>query len=109
MGTGMRWARAFANLDDLGVREAAAIAGARWDELVDIQSERQRLLGSLPAPPPPEAKPALERALARTRETQQALVAVMAETKGTLERLQGGRRALNAYGGPRARGLERRA
>lgn len=105
----MKWARAFADLDDLGVREAAAIAGARWDELVDIQAERRSLLGSLPAPPPPEAKAALERALARTHETQQTLVAVMAETKGMLERLGGGRRALQAYGGPRAGRLERRA
>ena len=106
----MKWAQAFADLDDLGVREAAAIAGARWDELVDIQAERRSLLGSLPAPPPPEARPALERALARTHETQQALVAVMAETKGVIERLQGGRRAVQAYGGgPRPRGLERRA
>jgi anti-sigma factor RsiW len=105
----VKWARAFADLDDLGVREAAAIAGARWEELVDIQAERQSLLGSLPSPPPPEAKPALERALARTAETQQALVAAMAETKGTIERLQGGRRAVQAYGGPAARGLERRA
>jgi anti-sigma factor RsiW len=105
----VKWARAFASLDDLGVREAAAIAGARWDELVDIQAERQSLLGSLPSPPPPEAKPALERALARTHETQRTLVAAMAETKGMLERLNGGRRALHAYGGPRASGLERRA
>jgi hypothetical protein len=105
----VKWARAFANLDDLGVREAAAIAGARWDELVDIQTERESLLGSLPSPPPPEAKPALERALERTQETQRTLVAAMAETKGMLERLQGGRRALHAYGGPRTSGLERRA
>lgn len=105
----MKWAQAFAHLDDLGVREAAAIAGARWDELVDIQSERQSLIGSLPAPLPPEAKPVLERALARTHETQQTLVAAMAETKGILERLQGGRRALQAYGGPRSGALERRA
>ena len=105
----MKWARAFADLDDLGVREAAAIAGARWDELVDIQAERESLLGSLPSPPPPEAKPVLERALVRTQETQRTLVAAMAETKGMLERLQGGRRALHAYGGPRTSGLERRA
>lgn len=105
----MKWADAFAHLDDLGVREAAAIAGARWDELVDITAERQSLLDALPEALPAEAKPVLERALARTQETQQTLVAAMAETKGMIERLQGGRRAVQAYGGPRAAALERRA
>jgi anti-sigma factor RsiW len=84
-------------LDELNGREAAAVAGRRWDELVEVQAARQMLVRQLPQPLPASARPALERGLRSSRATEQALVAVMAETKGTLERLRQGRRTVGAY------------
>jgi len=83
--------------DELVAREEAAVAGRRWDELLEIQAERRRVLDSLPADLPREARPALERALARSQATATVLVAAMAETKGTIERLRGGVRVVGAY------------
>ncbi|HVV58518.1 MAG TPA: flagellar protein FliT [Gaiellaceae bacterium] len=83
--------------DELAAREETAVAGRRWDELLEIQAERRRVLDALPADLPQEAKPTLERALARSQETAAVLVAAMAETKGTIERLRGGRRVVGAY------------
>lgn len=97
------------SLDELAVREAAAVDGRRWDELVAIQDERHDLLLGLPQPLPASCRPVLERALAASLATQDALAGPMAETKGAIERLRGGRRALGAYGAGRRNSLERRA
>jgi hypothetical protein len=83
--------------DELVAREEAAVAGRRWDELLEIQAERRQALDDLPENLPQEARPTLERALARSEATRQALVAAMAETKGTIERLRSGRRVVGAY------------
>lgn len=83
--------------DELVAREEAAVAGRRWDELLKIQAERRAIIDALPARLPQEAKPALERALARSEATRRILVAAMAETKGTIERLRSGRRVVGAY------------
>jgi hypothetical protein len=83
--------------DELAAREEAAVAGRRWDELLEIQAERRRVLDSLPARLPQDARPVLERALARSQATAGVLEAAMAETKGTIERLRGGRRVVGAY------------
>ena len=83
--------------EELTAREEAAVAGRRWDELLEIQAQRREAIEGLPARLPAEARPALERALARAGATESALVAAMAETKGTIERLRGGRRVVGAY------------
>ena len=59
--------------------------------------KRRAIIDALPARLPQEAKPALERALARSEATRRILVAAMAETKGTIERLRSGRRVVGAY------------
>ena len=100
------WHRAF---DELADRERIAVASARWDEVVAIHAERSDLVASLPQPLPAAARPLLERALETSLATERALVAALAETKGTLERLRGGRRAAVAYGGRRAAALDARA
>lgn len=83
--------------DELVAREEAAVAGRRWDELLEIQAERRQAFDDLPENLPQEARPVLERALARSQATAAVLVAAMAETKGTIERLRGGRRVVGAY------------
>jgi hypothetical protein len=100
------WQRA---IDELAERERLAVASARWDEVVALHGERQRLIAALPQPLPRSARPVLERALETSLATERALVAALAETKGTLERLRGGRRAVVAYGGRRAAALDARA
>jgi hypothetical protein len=102
----MTWAD---ELDRMAAREAEALAGRRWEELAGIQDERHALLESLPRPLPAAARPVLERALAVSISTQQALQASMAETKGAIERLRGGRRAIGAYGMGRSSSLDRLA
>jgi len=100
------WQRPF---DELAERERIAVASARWDEVVEIHGARRELVANLPQPLPEAARPVLERALERSLQTERALVAALAETKGTLERLRGGRRAAVAYGGRRAAALDARA
>jgi hypothetical protein len=100
------WLRAF---DELAERERLAVSSARWDEVVEIHGERRELVAALPEPLPQAVRPVLERALERSLATERALVAALAETKGTLERLRGGRRAAAAYGGRRAAALDARA
>lgn len=83
--------------DELVAREEAAVAGRRWNELLEIQEERRGLLDSLPQQLPPEARPTLERALERSEATRGVLLGALAETKGAIERLRGGRRTVGAY------------
>jgi hypothetical protein len=84
-------------LDELAEREAAAVAGRRWNDLLLIQDERRAAIDARPASLPREARPTLERALARAEQTRGALVAGLAETKAAIERLRGGRRVVGAY------------
>lgn len=88
----------WAALEELDAREEIAVAGHRWDELLAIQTERRGLLDALPRTLPVAAKPMLERALARSQATERLLLGSLAETKGAIERLRGGRRAIGAYG-----------
>lgn len=97
------------SLDGLAERERIAVASGRWDEVVEIHGERRELVAGLPQPLPEAARPVLERALEQSLLTERALVAALAEAKGTLERLRGGRRAAVAYGGRRAAALDAKA
>jgi hypothetical protein len=90
----MSWAL----LAELAEREEVAVAGHRWDELLAIQDERRDLLAGLQRPLPLEARPVLERALARSQATEQFLVGSLVEAKGAIARISQGRRAIGAYG-----------
>jgi hypothetical protein len=87
----------FEHLAELARREEQAVASRRWEELIAIQKEQLELLEGLPKPLPREALGVLQLALARSRSTEQALFAGLAETQGLLERLRSGRRAIGAY------------
>jgi hypothetical protein len=102
---------ALARLLELLEHERAAVEGRRFEALAEIKAAELALLRSLQGRLDPGDLPALERALARSRETETALVAGLAETQGVIERLRTGRRAVSGYAqGPRARGaLEIRA
>lgn len=92
----------------LAEREEVAVAGRRWDELLAIQDERRELLDGLEGPLPAEARPVLERALARSQATQQLLLGSIAEAKDAMARVARGRRAMGAYGGGRSGRLDAR-
>jgi hypothetical protein len=87
----------FDQLAELVRREEEAVDGRRFDELIAIQQEQLELLDALPDELPREALPLLEQALARCLSTQQSLFASLAETKGIIERLRAGRRAIGGY------------
>jgi hypothetical protein len=96
-------------LAGLAAREEAAVASRRWTELLEIQDEQRAVLDALPRELPSGAQPVLELALSRIGTTQRALFAALAETKGTIERLRSGRRAVGAYATRSRSGLETEA
>lgn len=96
-------------LPELARREQELVAGERWEELLELQAERQRLIDALPSPAPAEARPALEDALRQSRATQSVLAEALQRTGGLLGTVRQGRRVVSAYGGPAAVALEARA
>jgi hypothetical protein len=96
-------------LPELARRERELVNGGRWEELLELQAERQQLIDSLPAELPAEARPALEAALRQSRATQAVLAEAMQATGGQLGTVRRGRRVVTAYGGPPALGLSTRA
>jgi hypothetical protein len=99
----------FEQLAELARREEAAVESRRWEELITIQKEQMALLDALPDVLPREALIVLENALGRCRTTQQSLFAGLAETKGVMERLRSGRRAIGAYRSNRSSRIDARA
>ncbi len=95
-------------LAELARREEEAVAGRRWEELIEIRAEQQELLASMRGRHDASARPVLEAALARALATERALIASLAETQGAIERLRAGRRAVRGYdaGGTVPRALE---
>jgi hypothetical protein len=96
-------------LSELARRERELVDGERWDELIELQAERQQLLDCLPAEPPAEAEEALEESLLQARRTQQALQAALDQVESALGAVRRGRRAVSAYGLGGDSGLEHRA
>jgi hypothetical protein len=86
-----------ARLAELAEREEDLVAGERWDEVVELQAERQATIDALPQPLPRAALPVLTRALERSRATEAALAAALARTNGQLTALRRSRRAISAY------------
>lgn len=96
-------------LQSLAERERELVAGGRWDDLPELQAERQQLIDALPSPPPPAAEPLLQAALAQSRATQRELREALQRTEEQLGALRRGRRVVGAYGGAGGTALDRRA
>lgn len=84
-------------LVELAERERDLIAAGRYDELAELDDERGDVVDALPALPPPEAGPALERAAALQEENTRSLAAALVETRHGLLDLRRGRRTARSY------------
>jgi hypothetical protein len=81
----------------LAERELALVGAGAIDELPKIHAERHALLAALPARPPAEAKPALERTLALQQRVTAALEDRVREAGEELRRVSRGRTAMHGY------------
>lgn len=77
--------------------QESAVAGRRWDELLEIQATMHAVLADA-GPAPESAREILEQAYRSSRSAEQMLFGSLAERKGVLDRLRAGRRAIGAYG-----------
>jgi len=84
-------------LAELAERELELVAAQAVDELPALHARRAALVAALPATPPPDARPALERAA----QLQQLVTAVLEdhvrEAGGELRRIARGRTAMHGY------------
>lgn len=87
----------YRRLVDLAVREHELVAEGLFDELHGLVEDRERLVASLPAVAPSEARPALERAAAVQARTTHALEAARAGLLDELRRLGTGRTTVRGY------------
>lgn len=94
-------------LVDLARRERDLIDGCLWDDLLDLQAERSRLVETLPPRPPATARPALEHAMSLNASNEIAIRAALQVAGHALEHLGRGRRALASYGGGAGAGASR--
>ena len=97
------------HLAELAVREQQFVEAGDWVELLEVQAERERLIATLPSPPPLDAYGILVTAREQARATAAALERALAETGQQLEVLRRGRSAVRAYGGGEYTGLDARA
>ena len=84
-------------LGALARAQEAAVAGRRWDELLEIQATMHAVLADVSEPAPESAREVLEEAYRSSRMAEEMLFGSLAERKGLLERLRAGRRAVGAY------------
>jgi hypothetical protein len=96
-------------LAELASREDRLVEVEDWDALLALQDERERLIASLPSPPPLHALPMLATARDRLRATEDALRRALGANARQLDELRRGRRALAAYGGGSRHALDARA
>ncbi len=90
----------YERLVELAARERDLIAAGRYDELPALDDERAALVAALPAMPPAEAGPALERAAVLQEENTRALAAALVETRHGLLDLRRGRKTARSYAPP---------
>lgn len=85
-------------------REVELALQSRFEELAELSAARERLIESLPSTPPPEARPALQRALLMQKRAAAELARGREATLQTLALIRLGRRAARGYapagGGP---------
>ena len=81
----------------LAERELELASAGRLEELEHVQQRRAELVASLPTHPPPDARPALERAARAQRETTVALATSLRAVVDQLGHVGTGRRAAGSY------------
>jgi hypothetical protein len=81
----------------LAEREADLVAAQAWDDLAPVAAERAALAATLPAVPPREARPVLERLSGVQQLLVAALAAARAQTAAEIGRLGRGRGAVQGY------------
>ena len=96
-------------LAELASEEERAVESRRWEVLLAIRAEQHTILEGLRGRLAVDARPVLELALSRSRATEKALFASLAETQGIIERLRAGRRAIHGYRRSNRVGIEVRA
>ena len=84
-------------LADLAERELELAAAGEAGELAELQAERSALVAALPAMPPAEARPALERAATIQGLVTDLLAERVRESGGELGRVARGRSAIQGY------------
>jgi hypothetical protein len=94
----------WAELADLAERELGLARAGRWGEVAACSEERVRRAAALPATPPVQARPELERLAA----CQDALIALLSGARAGVARelaaLRRGRTAARGYGAAPAAG-----
>ena len=88
---------AYDALADIAQRELELVGAGAVERLPELHAERSALVASLPDPPPPAARPALERAAALQARVSALLAERLDETSGELRRLARGRTAMRGY------------
>ena len=81
----------------LAERELELARLGRLDEVVELQARRAEHVARLPSYPPPDARPALERAAALQQETTVVLAMSARSAVDSLRRVDRGRVAVRSY------------
>jgi hypothetical protein len=89
----------YTRLVELCERESELIAASAWDDISALADERARLVALLPARPPHDARPLLERASRLIQANAAAIDAARTETLEQLKQLRTVRAAIRAYAG----------
>jgi hypothetical protein len=87
----------YTSLLALAEREQTLIAAGAWDDLAAVAAERDAIVATLPAVPPPEALDILRRLHGAQQLVAAALRAVRLDTARELVELGRGRGAVRGY------------
>jgi hypothetical protein len=87
----------YEELATLAERELELATAGRLEELEQLQRRRAELVATLPTYPPPDARPALERAARLQRETTVTLATGLRAVVEQLGHVGTGRRAAGSY------------
>jgi ABC-type transporter Mla subunit MlaD len=87
----------YERLAELGERELELVRTGAYDDLVELNDERDALVATLPANAPLEARAALLRAAAAQAQVEGLLSGLIAHAQASMVRLDKGRQVLSAY------------
>jgi hypothetical protein len=88
----------YETLADLARREETLVADGKWAELIQLQSEWEDTIATLPRTADAAELPQLKDALRRSRMIEMAIGNELARVGAQLAALRQGRRAVFAYG-----------
>jgi hypothetical protein len=87
----------YERLAELGEHELELVRTGAYEGLVQLNAERDALVATLPAVPPPDAQGALLRAAAVQAQVEGLLSGLIAHAQASMVRLDKGRQVLSAY------------